>query len=701
MDLRDFSDFAELMPGLGEEHVLSSDLSHSGKALVTDVRVPGRILGKGEVYADIGAEAYIVETVQYGYKLEFDVEPPPSLLRNNNSALNDHKFVRSELQRLEDLGCIVRVHHRPRVTLPLSLVMSNKLRLVVDASRNLNPYCTRRGIKLEDLTHVASTVGKGDFMVVNDLDSGYWHVPIHPDHWTYLGSHFEEEDGSVIYWVWRVLCLGLRDAAHIFTRLIAPIMGELRRRGMHGLIYIDDLLVCGSSMEECLFWEKEAKLLFARAGWVFKPSKRSGEPSQVCKFLGLIVDSRDLRFYIPEDKICKIEDRCKELIKKKWVQARWLASAVGSMQSVRLATGPVVAALTRSLYQAVDDANYWNSFLRLDEMALQELRWWKENIRLVSGFPVDGKLSSVAVEFRAEVASDGSAVGHFSYNLDGGGRLAGRAFTEEERAESSTFRELLAFRDTWTDEATLRSFRGKRVTHYSDSKAMCIIVMKGSKNRKLQPLVVEALLALRSYGISMESAWLSREDGIIKIADLGSRDYHADDISVDFDTFLAITEQFGVFEVDCFAASHNKKADRFFSRNDVIGSGGVDFFVQKLRPEDNHWLFPLPGMLCQAVWHLQEQQVSGVILVPIWPKSSFYSFFWPDGRHPAYWVEAMLVVKPFFICGPLVTGRGLRGRRPFYSAVLKVSFLADRRSRGGGVNLRPDLCLRGGCHYCT
>ena len=34
--------------------------------------------------------------------------------------------------------------------------------------------------------------------------------------------------------------------------------------------------------------------VFSRGGWVFKPSKRSGEPSQVCKYLGLIVDSRYL-----------------------------------------------------------------------------------------------------------------------------------------------------------------------------------------------------------------------------------------------------------------------------------------------------------------------------------------------------------------------------------------------------------------------
>ena len=48
----------------------------------------------------------------------------------------------------------------------------------------LNPYCTKRGIVLEDLGHIQHTVKQGDFMMVNDLDSGYWHVPIAHEHKT-------------------------------------------------------------------------------------------------------------------------------------------------------------------------------------------------------------------------------------------------------------------------------------------------------------------------------------------------------------------------------------------------------------------------------------------------------------------------------------------------------------------------------------
>ena len=139
--------------------------------------------------------------------------------------------------------------------------------------------------------------------MVKDLDSGYWHIPIAREHWQFLGVHFVRHDGSVLYWVWKVLCLGLRDAAFIFTKVLSPLVSELRKRGERGLIYIDDKLTLGASREECLYWEKETKILIEKAGLVFKPSKRSGDPAQVCKFLGLVIDTRDLTFNIPEEKI--------------------------------------------------------------------------------------------------------------------------------------------------------------------------------------------------------------------------------------------------------------------------------------------------------------------------------------------------------------------------------------------------------------
>ena len=110
----------------GEEHLaflLTNEASHMGKALVTDGRVPGRILGKHVLYEKLGAEPYIIQVVRRGYGLEFEKElPPPSWERNNKSAREEPAFVKAELERLEKLGCVKKVTNRPHVVLALSVV---------------------------------------------------------------------------------------------------------------------------------------------------------------------------------------------------------------------------------------------------------------------------------------------------------------------------------------------------------------------------------------------------------------------------------------------------------------------------------------------------------------------------------------------------------------------------------------------------
>ena len=203
-----------------------------------------------------------------------------------------------------------------------------------------------QGIKLDDLGHVSNVVAQGDYMLFNDLDSGYWHVPMCEEHWQYVGVHFVEEDGNIIFWTWRVLLLGLRDAAHIFTCLLAPLVAQLRREGIRCLIYIDNFFLTAVSKQLALEQEKRVFELFGKCGWVFKPAKRLGEPSQVYKLLGLEVDSSDLTFNIPADKLEKTKSRLGLVKMQKAWGVRDLARVVGTLQLVRLATGPIVSVMT-------------------------------------------------------------------------------------------------------------------------------------------------------------------------------------------------------------------------------------------------------------------------------------------------------------------------------------------------------------------
>ena len=115
---------------------------------------------------------------------------------------------------------ISRVYSQPYVTLPLSVVFSKKFRLVVDASRALNPYLKNRKIKLENLDIAEQLLQEGDWMTTIDLDSGYWHLGLFEGHKQFVGVHFVLDSGETIFWQWNTLFLGIKDAVFIFTKML-------------------------------------------------------------------------------------------------------------------------------------------------------------------------------------------------------------------------------------------------------------------------------------------------------------------------------------------------------------------------------------------------------------------------------------------------------------------------------------------------
>ena len=84
------------------DYLQSAQLSNLGD---NNTDVPGRLLGCSEIYLQVEACKYILDTIDQGYKLMFidNVPPPSSQRRNILSALAQSEFVLAELLRLETL----------------------------------------------------------------------------------------------------------------------------------------------------------------------------------------------------------------------------------------------------------------------------------------------------------------------------------------------------------------------------------------------------------------------------------------------------------------------------------------------------------------------------------------------------------------------------------------------------------------------
>ena len=156
---------------------LVNDSNYVGRRLSTNISVPGSI-SKPQFRSFwknvLKPSKEVMNIVENGYKLPFETTPPPSFEKNNASARRETSFVKAEVKRLLQLGCIEEVSEKPYIVNPLSVVFSKKLRLVVDSSRCINPYLRKMRVRLQDLREIPSVIHQGDWMACDDLDSGQW-----------------------------------------------------------------------------------------------------------------------------------------------------------------------------------------------------------------------------------------------------------------------------------------------------------------------------------------------------------------------------------------------------------------------------------------------------------------------------------------------------------------------------------------------
>jgi hypothetical protein len=149
-------------------------------------------------------------------------------------------FVDEQLYLFESIGAIQATSVKPHCILPLSVVYSNKWRLVIDASRNINPFLEDHKVKLAHLEVANENLVAGDWMATLDLESGYHQVPLHPEHYQYLGVEWKR-NGKAVYFVWRVLFLGVKSAVHCVTKILRPHIAYCQKLAILLSIFIDDL----------------------------------------------------------------------------------------------------------------------------------------------------------------------------------------------------------------------------------------------------------------------------------------------------------------------------------------------------------------------------------------------------------------------------------------------------------------------------
>ena len=687
---------------------IQNEAKYEGRRLVTNVQVPGNIHRKEfrDFWQNVlKPTAFVMETIENGYSLPLREIPPECHEGNNKSAVNDWEFVCAEVERLESLGCIYKVTKKPHCVLPLSSVFSKKKRLVVDASRHLNPFLLDKAVRLQDHRDIPFVLDQGDWQTSDDLDSGYWHLSILEEHQKYLGIQITNKAGEPVFYQWRVMFLGIKTAVHIFTAILRPIREYVASKGISCLIYLDDIWMKGRNEDQCVKNRAFVREVLGKAGWVVSVSK-AVDPAQRILFLGLEICSQSMQFFVPEHKLCRVENTIDKLLKKKRCQLRELASLVGFLQSLNKALGSVVGLMLRACYNffkvKLELIPSYKVYYVISEEARDELLFWRTNIRKLNGHEINPSLS--VTETRLTVVTDSSAQGAFGYAI--GFELSDKykvvlrqSFSEEERNSSSTERELLALKFIYASEISA-PWKNMKILHLTDNAGVASIVPHGSPVENLHQLALEVYFGCREKNIGLTVEWRPRSHYLLEHADKGSKSFDSSSFSLDFESFAAMLSFFGELkiDVDCFSEYWNRKATVYFSKDEDPFAAGTNFFSMDLGMGPCYYLFPPVSMVVPAILHLAHFKVSGLFLVPFWPASSFWLRIVPDGCHLVGWVESFLRFRPGIVSDVNIRSMTFKNPLNFDILALKFDF---KNANCWGPRIEPRFCLHYGCDLCS
>ena len=639
---------------------LASDLEEGevallSKALDAKKVVPARI-HEDRFYNfwkdELKASPFILETLREGYSLPLSSWPPSSELPNNKSARDPRhkKFIEESLQQLLDSGAIVEVQSKPWLLLPLQVVdpPGRKRRLVVDGSRQLNPYLRERRCKLSHLPVANADVAPDSWCTTQDLTSGYYHLQVKKEHRQLLGCAFEFK-GRRRYFVWQVAFLGISNLVWMFTKLLKPHVAYCRKNGVQVAVYIDDQRVISASKEDCVRDTRFAVNALYKAGWVLQPEKTSFSPVQRIMFLGLINDVKDRRYFFGFDRWQRLAGDLRWLRSQKRVKARRLAQIYGAVESLRLAVGPSIGLLSRTGKQVIARAKSWNLYIPVPELLVQEVDFLLENLPKLNGAPMACKGSAA----RSMVfASDASAIGLASVLIWSSGEdrwkvLPGRAICRRllsvsEQDQSSTFRELLAI---WEMTKRANEFPNARVLHLTDNMAVEVIMKKGSPKDHLQSLALDIFKGMATAGVDFEVRWRRRSHPALVLADEQSRWFDLQDWGLSKVEFERVKARFGPFSVDLFANEINAKCKRFFSIHPSKVAIGFDALCYSWA-EEFFFACPPPNLVGATLRHSAVCKAKGILICPVWPSAPLWSALLPDGQHFVRCVAKVEIFHP-------------------------------------------------------
>ncbi|CAC5420573.1 unnamed protein product [Mytilus coruscus] len=223
----------------------------------------------------------------------------------------------------------------------------------------------------------------GDFMLKIDLKKAYSVLSISQNHRKFLRFKWE---GTLFEYT--ALPFGLAEGPRLFTKIMKPVIDILRRMGVRMIIYLDDILLMAENPQKLEIHRNSTLFLLQKLGFLINWKKSSLNPTQKIEFLGFLINSVEMMFYLPTEKVSQIKTKCREMLSADIVTLRQLAQLTGKLSSSKQAIFP---ANLQSRFLQMDQikgllkGKSYEQKIILSQTARDELIWWVTKIEEFNG----------------------------------------------------------------------------------------------------------------------------------------------------------------------------------------------------------------------------------------------------------------------------------------------------------------------------
>jgi hypothetical protein len=341
------------------------------------------------------------------------------------------------------------------------------------------------------------------------------------------------------------------------------------------------------------------------------------KPEQVCKFLGFILNSRNLSLAVPYDKQVNIKKKISLFKTQECCKIRDYAQILGLLTSVCPAIPYgwlYTKVLERKKYLALLDSNEdYDSTMLLSPDIFQELDWWLNNIH---------KYNTLRqYQFNLEILSDASTSG---WGAVCGTETTSGSWSIDEKDYHINFLELKAAflglqcfaKDLINCEVLLRVDNTTAVAYINK--------YGGIQFPHLNDIARQIWQWCEYRGLWIYASYVNTKDNI---ADAESRRKNTE-WELSHHAYRKIIKAFGTPSIDLFASRINAKCRKFISWKRDPEAWTIDAFTVKWT-NLFFYAFPPFSLLLKTLHKIKTDKATGIVVFPYWPSQPWFPLIEP------------------------------------------------------------------------